>query len=107
VSTVVVDVAIASIPLLVLGSITWRLVWPRWKLYGKLLGHPAAYALLSLWLGHWSIVLAWLHQGIGLAGHIWFCRRHGFTWYAVEDPKRYVSLMKHAVQRLGSRAQRG
>ncbi len=104
-SGVLFDVAVASVPSLALASVTWRLVWPKWKLYGKLLVHPAAYAALSVWIGHWSILIAWLHQGLGLAGHIWFCRRHGWTWYAVEDPERYVAASKAAVERLkGSRS---
>jgi hypothetical protein len=95
---VVLDAALASIPMVLLASITWRLVWPRWKLYGKVLLHPCIYAMLSVYLGHWSVVIAWVHQGLlGLGGHIWFSRRHGFTWYAVEDPERYISLSRQAV----------
>jgi hypothetical protein len=83
--------------MVLLVSITWRLVWPRWKLLGKLLLHPCIYAILSLYVGHWSVVIAWLHQGLGLGGHIWFSRKHGFTWYSVEDPQRYMRLSKEAV----------
>lgn len=32
-----------------------------------------------------------------MAFHVWFCRRHGSTWYAVEDPERYVALSKQTV----------
>jgi hypothetical protein len=81
-------------------------VWPRWKLYGKLLLHPCIYALLSLAVGHWSIVIAWLHQGLGLGGHMWFSRRHGFKWYAVEDPERYLRLSKEMVGALRGEAGR-
>lgn len=42
-------------------------------------------------------LLGWLNQGTGLGFHLWFCRKHGFTWYAVEDPQRYVGLSKRAV----------
>jgi hypothetical protein len=95
---VTLDIILASIPLVLLASITWRLVWPKWKLLSKLVLHPCIYAVLSLYIGHWSIVIAWLHQGLlGLGGHIWFSRKHGFTWYAVEDPERYVSLSKKMV----------
>lgn len=97
---IAVDVVLASMPTLVLVSITRRLVWPRWKLYGKLLLHPCAYAALSFYVGHWSVAVAWLHQGLGLGGHIWFSRKHGFTWYAVEDPRRYVRLSQEAVGKL-------
>src|SRR5690606_3179890 len=87
---VVLDVVLATFPMVLVASITWRLVWPRWKLFGKVLLHPFIYAILSVYLGHWSVVIAWIHQGVlGLGGHIWFSRKHGFTWYAVEDPDRY------------------
>jgi hypothetical protein len=49
------------------------------------------------------VPVAWIHQGIGLAGHVWFSRKHGFTWYAVEDPERYVALSKAAVESLGAK----
>lgn len=98
------DVAAATVPMVILAAVTWRLVWPRWKLIAKALVHPFIYALLSLYIGHWSILVAWLHQGLfGLGGHIWFSRKHGFTWYAVEDPERYVVLSKATVAALADR----
>lgn len=96
--TLVLDVVLASIPLVLVAAVTWRLVWPRWKLVAKLLLHPCIYAILSVYVGHWSILAAWLHQGVlGLGWHIWFSRKHGFTWYSVEDPERYVALSKEMV----------
>lgn len=96
----VLDAALATLPALVLAGVTWRVVWPRWKLVGKLLLHPVLYFALALAIGHWSVPLAWVHQGAGLVGHVWFSRKHGFTWYAVEDPARYVALSKAAVNAL-------
>ena len=94
-NSVLLDVVLATIPVVALAAVTWRVVWPKWKLFAKLLLHPCAYAALSLYIGHWSVLVAWLHQGLfGLGGHIWFSRKHGFTWYAVEDPARYVRLSK-------------
>jgi hypothetical protein len=95
------DVVLAAVPMVLLALVTWRLVWPRWKLVAKLVVHPSIYAILSLWIGHWCILVAWIHQGLlGLGGHIWFSRKHGFTWYAVEDPARYVELSKRAAASL-------
>lgn len=92
------DVALSTLPMIFLTAIGWRLVWPRWKLFAKLLIHPCIYLILSIYIHHWTILVAWIHQGVlGLGGHIWFSRKHGFTWYAVEDPERYVELSKHAV----------
>jgi hypothetical protein len=67
--SVFVDVVLATIPMLALASITWRLVWPRWKLIVKLALHPFIYAGLSILIGHWSVVIALVHQ-VGLGGHI-------------------------------------
>jgi hypothetical protein len=99
---IAVDVLLATLPMLILAAFTWRLVWPRWKLVAKLIVHPCVYAVLSYFIGHWSIAIAWVHQGLlGLGGHIWFSHKHGFTWYAVEDPEAYVRLSKAAVAGMG------
>lgn len=104
---IVLDVLLSSIPLVVVAVVTWRVVWPKWKLVAKLLLHPCLYAVLSHYFGHWSIVVAWVHQGVfGLGGHIWFSRKHGFTWYAVEDPERYVQLSQTMLQSIGNKGSR-
>ncbi len=97
-------VVLASIPALLLSAVTWRLIWPRWKRVTKLLLHPCLYAVLALFIGPWSVPIAWAHQGIGLAGHVWFSKQHGFTWYAVEDPDQYVALSKASVDKWVRRA---
>lgn len=77
---VLLDVLLATIPMLLLASVTWRLVWPRWKLIVQLLLHPIIYVILAVFIAHWSVLIAWVHQGLfGLGMHIWFSRRHGFT----------------------------
>lgn len=91
------DLAIAGVPWLVGMAATWRMVWPKWKILGKAAFYFGAVALLSSRIGHWSLLPAFLHQGLGLGIHIWFSRKHGFTWYAVEDPERYVELSKAMV----------
>lgn len=76
---------------------TWRLVWPRWKVLGKSAMVLGAGAAMSLWIGHWSVLALGLHAALGLGVHVWFSRRHGFTWWAVEDPEAYVRLSKEWV----------
>lgn len=90
----------ATLPAVALAVVTWRVVWPRWKLVVKLLLHPCLYFGLALLVGYWSVPVAWVHQGIGLGGHIWFSRKHGFTWYAVEDPARYMALSRASIDAL-------
>lgn len=58
VGSVVRDVALCAIPMILLTAVTWRLVWPKWKLFGKLLVHPSLYAILSLLIGPWCILIA-------------------------------------------------
>jgi hypothetical protein len=94
---VFLDLSVAAVPFAVGMAVTWRLVWPKWKVLGKAAAYFTGVGVLSLWIGHWSLPLAFAHQGLGLAVHVWFCRRHGITWYAVEDPERYVRLSKEMV----------
>jgi hypothetical protein len=100
VKPILLYVILATIPAALLAALTWRVVWPRWKLVVKLVAHPCLYLALALVIGHWSVPLAWVHQGAGLAGHIWFSKKHGFTWYAVEDPERYVAASRAMVESL-------
>lgn len=93
----VIDLALAAIPLAVGLAISWRVIWPSWKVPGKILFYFGFVTLLSLTIGHWSVLVGWLHQGVGIAAHLYFCRKHGFTWYAVEDPARYIELSQEAV----------
>ncbi|MCB9796507.1 MAG: hypothetical protein H6741_27740 [Alphaproteobacteria bacterium] len=76
---------------------SWRLIWPRWKILGKTLAVLTLGAGLSLLIGHASVLLMALHLGLGLAVHVWFSRKHGFTWWRVEDPEAYVRLSKEWV----------
>jgi hypothetical protein len=94
---VLVDVLLATVPAFVLAAVTWRVVWPRWKLVGKLLLLPLVYFGLALLFGLWRVPVAWLHQGLGLAGQVRFSQKLGFTWFAVEDPERYVALSKASI----------
>jgi len=96
-SPILVDVLLALPPLVVGLLATWRLIWPWWKIPGKALTYVLGVAALAWAFGHVAVLLGWLHQGLGLAFHVWFCRTHGFTWYAVEDPERYVELSKRMV----------
>jgi hypothetical protein len=82
--------------------VTWQLIWPQWKRWGKLALHPVLYFGLALLIEYWSVPVASVHQSLGLAGHVWFSKKHGFTWYAVEDPDRYVALSKAAVTSFGA-----
>ncbi len=52
---ILIDLLAASLPL-GLGLLgTWRLVWPRWKLPGKVVAYFVGVGLLSAWIGHWGL----------------------------------------------------
>ena len=93
------DLLLAALPFALGMMCTWRLIWPGWKIPGKAVFYFGAVAALSLAIGHLSLLFAYAHQAVGLAFHVWFCRRHGFTWYAVEDPERYVALSRQQFER--------
>ena len=91
---ILLDLLLAAIPFALGMAATWRLIWPWWKIPGKTAAYFAGVALLSAWIGHWSLLLALAHQGLGLGFHIWFCRRHGLAWYAITDPEEYKRLSR-------------
>lgn len=96
-SQILLDLILALPPFLFGMAVTWRVIWPRWKVPGKAAAYLSGVAALSFFFGHWSVLVAWLHQSVGLFFHYWFCRKHGFTWHAVEDPARYIALSKALV----------
>lgn len=96
-ASLAVDITLAAIPSFLSMIATSMLVWPRWRLLGKEVSCFVVVALRSSWIGHWSLLLAFAQQGFGLAFHLGFCRRRGFTWYAVEDPERCVRRSKEMV----------
>ena len=42
------DVLLATVPAWLLAIVTWPVIWPRWKRWGKLAFHPCLYAGLAL-----------------------------------------------------------
>lgn len=87
-------------------SMFWRLIWPAWKRPGKAVFYLAVSAALTAWLGVWALVFVVGHPLLGWVLHWRFCKKHGFRWWHVEDPQRYVELQKEAVARLGRTAAR-
>jgi hypothetical protein len=92
-TSILLDITLASPRLLFGLAVTWRVIWPRWKVVGKVAFHTVTGASSS----------AGSIKAPGLAFHVWFCRKHGFTWYAVEDPERYVARSKEFIGSKGDR----
>ena len=44
--------------------------------------------------------LIWIigHPSLGVAGHIWWCRRHGIDWLTCEPRDRYLELRPWAKE---------
>lgn len=75
-----------------------RFVAPRWKLVGKLLVYLGVTGLLSATVGKWALVWIFGHQLLGVAGHIWWCRKHEINWFTCEPRDRYLALRPWAVE---------
>lgn len=82
--------------------ITWNLIWPRWKRYGKLLFSVVVSVLLAAMVGWWSLIFILGHPLMGLVGHLWWCRSHGFDWKSV-DPEQYRASQEAWVARMNAR----
>jgi hypothetical protein len=74
-----------------------RFIVPRWKVGGKLIFYLAVTALLSAWLGNWALIWIVGHPGLGVAGHIWWCRQHGINWITCQPRDRYMELRPWAA----------
>ncbi len=85
-----------------LSWLTWQLVWPVWKRYGKLLFSFVAVAVSAYFFGWWTLAFVLAHQLIGLVGHIIWCRKYDFDWQNV-DPVAYQSSQQQFYDRLGAK----
>ena len=75
-----------------------RFIVPRWKVGGKLVFYLAVTALLSAWVGHWSLIWVIGHPALGISGHVWWCRTHEISWLTCEPRDRYLALRPWAAQ---------
>jgi hypothetical protein len=74
-----------------------RFIVPRWKVAGKLGFYLAGVALLQLLTGKWALIWVIGHPALGIAGHIWWCRRHGINWMTCQPRERYLALRPWAA----------
>ncbi len=96
-STVQFDLAVAVAIWPAGFAVFGRFIAPRWKVFGKLVFYLAVAALLSAWLGHWSLIWIVGHQLLGVAGHIWWCRRNEINWLNCTPRDRYLELRPWAA----------
>jgi len=78
-------------------ALAGRFIAPRWKVWGKLGFLLVATAALSAWLGHWALAVVAAHQGLGIGGHIRWCRRHGIHWLTCQPRGKYLELRPWAA----------
>ena len=83
----------AAVPL------TWELIWPRYKRYGKV-GMSLSIAVLLAWtVGWWSLGFIVLHPAIGFVFHVWWCRKHGLPVWR-PDPAAYQQTQRQWAESL-------
>jgi len=92
------DVTIAVALWLTGFALFGRFIAPRWKVGGKLIFYLAVAAGLSAWVGHWSLIWIVGHPLLGIAGHVWWCRKHGINWVTCRPRDRYLELRPWAQQ---------
>lgn len=75
-----------------------RFITPRWKVGGKLIFYLAVSAALTAWVGGWALIWIVGHQGLGIGGHIWWCRKHGINWITCQPRDQYLALRPWAAE---------
>jgi uncharacterized membrane protein len=93
-----IDLAVALVLWLSGFVVFGRFISPRWKIGGKLVFYLAVTALLSAWVGHWSLIWVIGHPALGVGGHIWWCRKHDINWLTCEPRDRYLAIRPWAEQ---------
>ena len=96
-STLQIDLVLAVAIWLAGFAVFGRFIAPRWKIWGKLIFYLGVAALLSAWLGHWSLIWIVGHQLLGIGGHMWWCRQHGISWLTCTPREKYVELRPWAA----------
>jgi hypothetical protein len=74
-----------------------RFIAPRWKVWGKLGFYLGVSILLSIAVGYWALVWIIGHPGLGVAGHVWWCRKSGIHWVTCQPRGRYLALRPWAT----------
>jgi uncharacterized membrane protein len=94
---VLVHLALASIIWIAGFLLFGRFIAPRWKVVGKLLVYLLVTAMLSRTVGHFALIWIIAHPVLGIAGHIWWCRKHGINWLTCEPREKYLALRPWAA----------
>jgi hypothetical protein len=85
--------------------LTWQLIWPTYKRYGKVAVSLVASAVLSWAVGWWSLLFILGHPLAGIAGHIWWCKRHKLPVLR-PDPDAYRRTQEKWADDLAKRTRR-
>ena len=74
-----------------------RFIVPRWKVAAKLGFYLAGVALLHYLTGRWALIWVIGQPALGIAGHIWWCRRNAINWITCHPRGRYLALRPWAA----------
>lgn len=84
--------------------LTWRLVWPPYKRYGKVALSLGIAVALAAQFGWWSLFFVVLHPLAGFAGHVWWCRTHRLSVWR-PDAEAYRRTQEEWARALAKRKQ--
>ena len=97
-SEVLVVNSIAALVVWLAGfAVFGRFIAPRWKVWGKLGFYLGVTIVLSMMVGYWALLWVLGHQGLGVAGHVWWCRTNGIHWVTCQPRERYLALRPWAA----------
>lgn len=87
-----VDLTVAVLAWLIGYALFGRFIAPRWKVIGKLTFFLVVALVLSVVVGHWSLVWIVGHPLLGIVGHAWWCRHNGIDWLTCQPRHKYLAL---------------
>ena len=69
-------------------------LFPKWRRLRKITVIMVTTALLSLLVGHWSLLFIGAMALVGSGYHWWWCRKHGIDPFTAEPRDKFEALVR-------------